>query len=69
MKYNKEYFSTSEIQGAEKDGKVQQEIGWPIGSHSKDIVSEKLLRKSKVIVDNISRSKLIYGSPTPILQG
>ena len=33
------------------------------------MVSKKLLRKYKDTVDDISRAKLIYGSPTPILQG
>ena len=69
MKYNKEYFSTSEIKGEDEARKLQQEIGWPSTSHLKDIVSKKLLHSCKVTVDDISRSELIYGSPTPILRG
>ena len=69
MKYNKEYFSTSEIQGVHETIKVQQGISWPITSYFKYIVSKKLLRNFKVTVDDISRVELIYGSPTPILQG
>ena len=68
MKYNKEYFSTSEIQGADKAGKLKQEIGWPSTSHFKDIVSKQLLRNCNVTVGDSRRAKLIYGSPTLILQ-
>ena len=69
VKDNKEYFSTSDIQRSVEARKLQQEIGWKTTSHFKDVISKKLLCNCKVIVDNISRSEISYGSPAPILQG
>ena len=68
VKNNKKYFSTSEIQGADEARKLQQENIWTSTSHFRDIVSKQLLRNCTVTVDDYRRAKLIYGSPTPILQ-
>ena len=67
VKDKNESFSTSEIQGADKVRKVQQEIGWPSTSHFKDVVSKPLLCNYEVTVGDISRAEVIYGSLTPIL--
>ena len=42
VKDNKEYFSTSEIKGGDKSRKLQQEIGWPITSHLKEIFLKQI---------------------------
>ena len=67
MKDKNESFSTSEIQGADKVRKLQQEIDWPSNSNFKDVVSKPILCNYEVTVGDISRAEIIYGSLTPIL--
>jgi hypothetical protein len=66
---NKDFFSANEIQGADRARKIQQQIGWPSTSHFKSIVSKQLLLNCNITIDDINRAELIYGPPTPILQG
>jgi hypothetical protein len=66
---NKSYFSPSEIKGAETARKIQQEIGWPSTAFFKTIIANNHTKNSPITVDDINRAELIFGTPTPLLQG
>ena len=66
---NKEYFTATEIKGAEAARFQQEEIGWPSDSFYHTIIKENLLTNTEVTIDDVHRAEHIFGPAKPLLEG
>ena len=66
---NKSYFSRNEIEGENYAIKVQQIIGWYITTNFKSVFKKQIINNCNVTTNDINHVELIYGPPTPLLQG
>jgi hypothetical protein len=69
VRANKEFFTSNEIQGANRAREMQQIIGWPSTTTFKKIIQKNLVCNSTITIDDINRAELLYGTATPLLQG
>ena len=66
---NKLGYNKKQIDRAIKARQLHQELGWPSTQDLKKYIKTNYLKNCKVTVDDVDRAELIYGKPTPILQG
>ena len=66
---NKQFYTASEIKGAETARLQQEELGWPSATFYKHIIKENLLTNTEVTIDDVHRADHIFGPAKPLLQG
>ena len=66
---NKEFFTKSEIDKADKARLLQSQIGWPSTQAFTKYINNNLITNSGITGDDINRAHVIYGPPIPILKG
>ena len=66
---NKQFFSTAEINGADKSRYYQEYLFYPSTSTMKRYVNGNQINNCAITVDDINRGELIYGPLVPYLQG
>ena len=69
VKANKEYFSSRDIEGADRARVLQQLLQWPSTADFKRYINENLLINCDVTSDDVNRAISIYGEQVPILRG
>jgi hypothetical protein len=66
---NKEFFTKSEIDKADKARLLQSQLGWPSTQAFIKYVNNNLITNCGITGDDIHRAHVIYGPPVPILKG
>ena len=64
----KKYYTSKEIEGAEKSLELQQESDCPSTSVFKTIISKNLILNFEVKIDDVNRYHIIYDTETSLLQ-
>ena len=65
---NKQYFASNETEGADVSRKYQQIPYVPGTSSLKAYLRDNFINNSAVIVDDVNRADIMYGSSTPNIQ-
>ena len=58
---NKEYYSKSEIQGANNACILQEQLAWPGTQTLKSYIKQSLINNNTVTIEDIDRANDIYG--------
>ena len=69
VKGNKKFFSNSTIKRDEDSIDIQEYIAWPGTEIYKRYINESHVNNFPVTSDDARRARVIYGEPTPLLQG
>ena len=66
---NKEYYSESEIQGANNARLLQEQLAWPGTQTLKTYIKHSLINNNSVTIEDIDRANDIYGPAEHLLSG
>ena len=66
---NKRFLTNNEMADADKALYYQELLGWPSMSVFKEYIKNNLIQNCDVTVDDIARSKQIYGKAVPEIKG
>ena len=69
VKDNKEHYTSHEIKGAKLARNTRQAIGWPSTGNCRNIIKKNLIQNSGITIDDINRTEIILGTPTPLIKG
>ena len=66
---NKQLYSKSDVQGADRARTLQEQLGWPSSTNFARIINNNLVHNSPVTIHDVLLAQKIYGTPTPLLKG
>ena len=66
---NKQLYSKSNVQGADRARMLQEQLGWPSNTTFTRIINNNLVHNSSVTIHDALLAQKNYGTPTPLLKG